>query len=122
MFLHADGQLVGRLEMISGKEGIEMGKDNGTVLISEIHPELQGLGLGQQMYESSNDYVQETYNQPLKSDKNYTSESAERTWSALEEKGKTTRRKPTVRKGRLTERGREVMTETQFSFKDENVG
>ena len=121
VFLHADGQLVGRLEMISGKEGIEMGKDNGTVLISEIHPELQGLGLGQQMYESSNDYVQETYNQPLKSDKNYTSESAERTWSALEEKGKTTRRKPTVRKGRLTERGREVMTETQFSFKDEKM-
>jgi len=125
VFLHADGQLVGRLEMISGKEGVEMGKENGTVTISEIHPELQGLGLGQQMYESSNDYVQETYNQPLKSDKNYTSERAERTWSALEEKGKTTRRKPTTRKSPsmqgIRNQDRKVMAETQFSFKDEKM-
>jgi len=125
VFLHADGQLVGRLEMVSGKEGIEMSKENGTVTISEIHPELQGLGLGQQMYESANDYVQETYNQPLKSDKNYTSERAERTWSALEEKGKTTRRKPTMRKSPsmqvLRNKERQVMGETQFSFKDEKM-
>lgn len=125
VFLHADGQLVGRLEMISGRQGVEMGKENGTVTISEIHPDLQGLGLGQQMYEGSNDYVQETYNQPLKSDKNYTSERAERTWSALEEKGKTTRRKPTIRKSPAMQvrrnQDRNVMAETQFSFKDEKM-
>ena len=122
VFLHADGQLLGRLEMIAGREGTQMGKENGTVTISEIHPALQGLGLGQQLYESANDYVQETYNQPLKSDKNYTSKKAERAWSALEEKGKASRRKPTVAKKESNiSRGRKVMGETQFSFRDEKM-
>ena len=125
VFLHAEGQLLGRLEMMSGRQGEQMGKNNGTVTISEIHPALQGIGLGQQLYESSNDYVQETYNQPLKSDKNFTSERAERTWSAFEEKGKASRRKPTMQKSpsmqALRNKERQVMGETQFSFKDEKM-